>query len=220
MAFTNPTAPNITDFATYVANQGVPSTDLPSGTLTGVSIDTSGNLTATASSGTVAVGMVLVGTGIAASTYLNTWNGTSLTGTVSIAPTVAITGLSSVSVLSQYLQWAFTHATSVTLIPPGDMPPILYVLACYNVGMHQLLKIAQDQSGQSFFQSQRTSYSLLSFVAGPVISSQDNGTGQTLAEPEFLKGLTVSDLDLLKTPWGREYLSYSQQYGSTIVGVS
>lgn len=213
--FTNPTAPNLPDFSTFVLNQGVPSADLPSGTLTTVVIDASGNLTAASETGTVAVGMALVGMGI--NTYIATWNGTS--GTVSPVPSAAASA-STASTYSPYLAWAFTAAMGITLTPPPCMPAIEYVMAAYNYGMHKLLKIGQDQGGQTFFATQRAAFNLMSFKAGPVGASSDNGTSSTLVTPDFLKGLTMSDLDLLLTPWGREYLAYSQDYGPSIVGVS
>lgn len=152
MAFVDPSTPNLADFTTYVQNQGVKTTYLPTN--------------------------------------------------------------------SPYLTWAFNAGVNTTLVPPADMPAILYVLACYNYGMHTLLMIAQDQSGQTFFADQRKAYGLLSFTAGAVITSTDNATSQTLSEPEFLKGFLVGNLSLLKTPWGREYLDYAQQYGPTVVGIS
>lgn len=121
---------------------------------------------------------------------------------------------------SEYLQWSFNIAMGVALIPPTAMPPILYVMAVYNLGMHQLLKMAQDQAGQLFFAQQRAAFKLLTFIAGPVISSADQSTSNALAAPDFLKGLTMADLDLLKTPWGQQYLAYAQSYGPNIVGVS
>jgi hypothetical protein len=213
--FTNPNAPNLPDFASFVLSQGVPTADLPSGTLTTVNIDASGNLTAASAAGTIAVGMALFGVGI--STYIATWNGTS--GTVSPVPTAAVSA-STAGTYSPWLAWAFIGAEAVTLVPPSCMSPILYVMAVYNYGMHKLLKIGQDQSGQTFFTAQRAAFNLMSFKAGPVGASADQATSQTLVTPEFLKGLTIGDLDLLLTPWGREYLDYSQQYGPNIVGVS
>lgn len=215
--FTNPLQPNLADFNTFVLNQGVPSADLPSGTLTTVSIDTSGNATAASVTGTVAAGMVLVGSNIPANTYVATWSGTS--GTVTPAPEATVSA-STADAYSPYLQWAFIGASAVTLVPPSCMPPILYVMAVYNYGMHKLLKIGQDQPGQQFFTTQRTAFNLLSFKAGPVGASADQATSSTLVTPDFLKGLTMGDLDLLLTPWGREYLDYSQSYGPNIVGVS
>lgn len=217
--FTNPTQPNIPDFSAFVLNQGVPPADLPTGTLTTVSISTSGTLTAASSTGTVAVGMVLVGAGIPANTYIATWNSGTNSGTVLPSPTAAV-GAATATSYSPYLAWALTGAVGVTLVPPSCMPPILYVTAAYNYGMHKLLKVAQDQPGQIFFSQQRTTFNLLSFKAGPVASSADQATSSTLVTPDFLKGLTIGDLDLLNTPWGREYLDYSQMYGPSIVGVS
>jgi hypothetical protein len=215
--FTNPLQPNLADFNAFVLNQGVPSADLPSGTLTEISIDTSGNLTAASTAGTVAAGMALAGTDVPLSTYIASWTGSA--GTVLPTP-VAPVESASAAAWSPYLAWAFTGALGVTLIPPVDMPPILYVTAVYNYGMHKLLKVGQDQAGQTFFTTQRANFKLLSFKAGPVGASADQATSQTLVTPDFLKGLTMGDLDLLLTPWGREYLDYSQMYGPNIVGVS
>ena len=218
MSFTNPTVPNVSDFYGYVLNQGVPANDLPSGTLTTVSIATSGALTAASFGGTVSAGMALVGSGIVNDTYLATWNGSNA-GTVTPAPASAL-NVASVTALSPYLQWAFDVALDITLTPPPGMPTILYVLAVYNLGMHQLLKIAQDQPGQTFFASQRTAFNMLAFKAGPVISTADQSTSTTLLAPDFLKGLTIGQLGLLNTPWGREYLDYSEMYGPNIDEVS
>jgi hypothetical protein len=215
--FTNPTQPNLADFNAFVVSQGVPSADLPSGTLTTVGIDTSGNLTAASTTGTIAAGMALVGSSIPANTYVSTWTGSA--GTAAPVPTSAVEAPSAAA-WSPYLAWAFIGALGVTLFPPSNMPPILYVMAVYNYGMHKLLKIGQDQPGQTFFTQQRATFKLLSFKAGPVGASADQATSQTLVTPDFLKGLTMGDLDLLLTPWGREYLDYSQQYGPNIVGVS
>lgn len=215
--WTNPNVPNVADFAAFVTNQGVPETALPSGALTTVSINTAGVITAASSTGTVVPGMALVGLGVPLNTYLATW--VSNSGTVAPVPPVAIAA-SSVSADSPYLQWAFNKALATTLIPPACMPPILYVMAVYNLGMHTLLKIAQDRPGQTFFVDQRCAFKLLTFVSGPVVSSADQGTSNTLLAPDFLKGLTMAGLDLLKTPWGQEYLAYSQEYGPNIVGVS
>ena len=127
---------------------------------------------------------------------------------------------------SAYLGYSLNYALAVALTAPSDLGAGIpgyatpYVMACYNLGIHQLVKIAPDQTGQTTFSDARAKYNLLQFQAGPVIASSDQATSQTLAEPEFLKGLTISALDLLKTPWGRFYLDYAQQYGSTVVGVT
>lgn len=121
---------------------------------------------------------------------------------------------------SQYLQWAFTMAMNLALVAPCSVPSIVYVLAVYNLGMHRLLKVAQDIPPSTFFSTQRANFKLMSLVAGVVQSSSDNVTSNSLVVPDFFKNLTMQDLDLLKTPWGQEYLAYAQQFGPDVVGVS
>ncbi|MEK7916636.1 hypothetical protein AAB988_29470 [Burkholderia contaminans] len=121
---------------------------------------------------------------------------------------------------SQYLQWAFTMAMNLALQSPCSVPAIVYVLAVYNLGMHRLLKVAQDTPPSTYFATQRAAFKLMAFVGGVVQSSADQATSNSLVVPDFVKNLTMQDLDLLKTPWGREYLAYAQQYGPDVVGVS
>ena len=120
---------------------------------------------------------------------------------------------------SPYLQWAFNHGFDQTFTVP-QMPPILYVIAVYNYGFHHLLQVTQDQPGETYFTNARVTYGLLTFTAGPVISSGDQGTNQTLVEPEYLRTMTISMGNLMKTPWGQSYLDYAQQYGPNLVGFS
>lgn len=121
---------------------------------------------------------------------------------------------------SPYLEWAFTYADDVALVPPASMPSILYVIAVYNLGMHHLLMIGQDQTGYTFFSDSRTSFGLMSFSAGVVSSSADQGTSTTLTVGKWMDDLPLQALGLLKTPWGRAYLEYAQMYGPTIVECS
>lgn len=120
---------------------------------------------------------------------------------------------------SDYYAWAFDYANDIVTTVP-QMPPGLYVMAVYNLGLHHLLTIAQDQPGQTFFADARTQFKLMSFVIGGVQSSSDEATSQTLVAPEFMKNLTYSDIDMQKTPWGRQYLAYAQTWGPTVFGVS
>ena len=219
MAFSNPTTPNLADFITFVYSNGVGNTQLPFGVLSAVTVDTSGNLTVTSVSGTVAAGMVLIGTGLSNNTILETFNSSTLTGTVSPFPSSAVSD-PTVNAWSPYLTWAFGQATGASPDPPPLLAPIIWVLATYNLGMHVLLRIAQDVSGQTFFQTNRATFKLGSFVSGVLSASNDENTGVQLVVPEAFKKLSLGNLDLLKTPYGQEYLMYIQQYGPTIVGVS
>lgn len=148
--------------------------------------------------------------------YTNPPNITDFTA-FAYAQGVPTADLSSTSADSAY---ALSYAINLTLTPPGDMPYIVYIMAVYNLAFHQLLKVAQDVTGQTFFTAQRKSFNLLSFVTGPVASSGDNGTNQTLVVPKWMETMTISANDCIRTPWGIEYLNYAQCFGSTVWGVS
>lgn len=217
--FTDPTTPNLADFYSVAIGQGVPTADLPSGTLSTVTIDTSGSISALATSGTVQAGMIL---STPLGTYLATWNTTS--GTVSPVPTEPVSE-ASITVYSPYVGWALNYAIQVALPGPQIGAGLSgfagqYILAVYNLALHQLLKIAQDQPNQSFFTQARAQYKIGTLIPGVVMASGDQATSETLVVPEFFKNLTLSELDLVKTPYGRDYLGYAQMYGPSIVGFS
>ena len=52
------------------------------------------------------------------------------------------------------------------------------------------------------------------------MASSDVSTSQSLAQPTWAAGLTIGQLGMMRTPWGREYLSYAQSFGPTIWGVT
>lgn len=95
----------------------------------------------------------------------------------------------------------------------------IYDLAVYNLGGDNLINFAQDVSGGTFFQTARQSYGINSFVAGVISSTSDNGTGESMVVPDSLKNLTLQNLQQLKTPYGRQWLYFSQAYG-TLWGIS
>ena len=123
---------------------------------------------------------------------------------------------------SPWLGYAFNQAMALVLQVP-TVTAIEYVLAVYNCGAHILIKITPDQPGLSYFKNLRgngpTGYGLLALTPGVVASSSDQGTSQTLTSPEAFKNLTLGDLDFIRTPWGRSYLAYAQDFG-TIWGLS
>ena len=106
-------------------------------------------------------------------------------------------------------------AANPTLSPPLT----IFDLAVYNLAGDQLLNYAQDQPGQNYFAGLREKYKLTSFISGVTTASYDQGTGQTTLNPEFMKELMLSDLQNMKTPYGRQYLAFAQRYG-TLWGMS
>ncbi len=107
---------------------------------------------------------------------------------------------------------------------------VLYTLAVYNCATALLFLITPDQTGQTYFADARSSATSANFPAGGfglnvprtgiVDASSDEGTSTHLVPPQWAAGLTVGQLGFYATPWGRQYLSYIQSYGPSVVGLS
>lgn len=120
---------------------------------------------------------------------------------------------------SQDLVNAYNWAVTVVSLDLATISPTAYQQAVYNLGGDTLINWASDQPNQTFFQTQRDNYKIFNFVAGVLSSTSDSGTSQSMNNPEFTKNLTLSDLQNLKTPWGRAYLAIAQRLG-TLWGLS
>lgn len=92
--------------------------------------------------------------------------------------------------------------------------PLIFELATYNLAGDTLINIAQDQSGQTFFADLRERWNINGFVGGVVQETHDETTGQTMLLPDFMKNLTMADLQTLKTPYGRQYMAFAQRWGT------
>ena len=118
---------------------------------------------------------------------------------------------------SPWLGYAFNQGMARTVFIPC-VTPIEYVLAVYNCAGHLQIEITPDQTGQNYFQTLRGNgaggFGLVSPISGVVSASSDEGTSQTLAVPQALQNLTIADLQFTKTPWGRSWLAYGQDFGS------
>lgn len=120
---------------------------------------------------------------------------------------------------SEYFQWAFNRALNQALEAPC-MASIEYILAVYNLGTDRFVRLAMDDGLGTFYQVQRGTFNILDFRPGVVMASGDGPTSQTLVVPDWYKDLPMWAQELLKTPWGREYISWAQMYGPYAIGVS
>lgn len=117
------------------------------------------------------------------------------------------------------LTYAMNVSLATVYLPMATLPAGIvgywtpYELAVYNLAGDRLVNYAPDQSGQTYFADMRRELGLMSFVPGVISSSYDEGTGQTLTVPDFMKTISLMDLQNLRTPWGREYLAYAQMSG-------
>ena len=120
---------------------------------------------------------------------------------------------------SNYFEWAFNRAMAQALCAPAIVA-IEYVLAVYNLGVDRFVRLAMDDGQGTFYATQRATFNILDFRPGVVMASGDGPTSQTLVVPDYYKELPMWGQELLKTPWGREYIAYAQMYGPYVVGVS
>lgn len=97
----------------------------------------------------------------------------------------------------------------------------IYMLAVYNLAGDNLINFAQDpggapdyKDGLTFFNYMRVHWNIDGFVSGIVQSASDESTSVSLVVMEAAKNFTLSNLQNLKTPWGRQYLAWAQDYGT------
>ena len=93
-----------------------------------------------------------------------------------------------------------------------------------------MFNYAQDQNGaaiilgsdppQAYFAYSRKVWNIYGFVSGVVQSTNDESSGVSMVVQEAAKNFTLGDLQNLKTPYGRKYLSFAQDYGPSAWGLS
>ena len=114
-------------------------------------------------------------------------------------------------------------------LAPGapSTQPALYTQAVYLLAADRLLNWAQDPAGAPiykdnlpFFAYTRAKLNLTGFVPGVIASTNDLSTGGSYVVPDAFKGLTIRDLQNLKTPYGQAYLGIAQDYGPSEWGFS
>jgi hypothetical protein len=107
-------------------------------------------------------------------------------------------------------------------VPSQITSPSIYATAVYSLGADTLINYAPDIPGSSdptYWSDLRDSFNINNFVGGVINFSSDQSTSQGIAVSDFLKSMTLGDLQNLKTPWGRMYLSIAQNIG-TLWGIS
>jgi hypothetical protein len=132
------------------------------------------------------------------------------------------------------LQYAFDLAMSVaytglqtiptnqTVNVPFVPSPSIYAYAVYNLGGDYLVRIAQDDptaqpppdNATTYWSDLRTTLNINSFTTGLVTSAHDQGTSETTMIPKSVQNMTLGNLMLLQTPWGRTYLGIVSSWGT------
>jgi hypothetical protein len=121
---------------------------------------------------------------------------------------------------SIWLVYAYNAATEVANMAVECVAPTVYMLMIYNLAADNLMNWAQDNpdatdpADQTYFSTYRSKTGLGAFVPGFIQSTSDVSTSESLMIPDFFKDLTLSNLQNLKTPWGRAYLALAQSWGT------
>jgi hypothetical protein len=108
--------------------------------------------------------------------------------------------------------------------PAGSPQPVQIAVTGANTFTYPITSnpgayVGGGKASEIFFSVARKQFGINSFVGGTIESSEDVATSESLNVPEQLKGLTLANLQQLKTPFGRRYLQIAGQYG-TIWGLS
>jgi hypothetical protein len=218
--FTNPRRPNISDYLAFVYGVGIPPANFPSatGTATGGDLDTLTDSTAAWSTDQWK--------GYVVQDILQQQCPVSILSSTADTLTFAAPMSAPVAAGDKYLigsQWLFT-SFSVSLDTVNTVLEIgssqLYLLAVYNLGVDRLLNYAQDVPDQTYFRDKRKDYGLFVVKVGVPSAAADNGTSTGILNPEFMKTMTLGDLQTLKTEFGRRYMEIAQNFGPNVWGIS
>ncbi len=80
--------------------------------------------------------------------------------------------------------------------------------------------LAGASVNETFFSAARSKLKMDQFTPGMVASTSDVSTSVGLDNPDFMKGLTLENLQLMRTAYGRAYMSIAQKYGPSVWGLS
>lgn len=118
------------------------------------------------------------------------------------------------------MQIAYDEAINLAYYPLADIPsqpttPTIYAFAVYNLGCAMLLEFAMDDpsTNSTFWNDLRQSLGINSMMIGLITAAHDQGTGEQTYIPDTIKNMTLANLQLLKSPWGRKYLMIAGQWG-------
>ena len=122
----------------------------------------------------------------------------------------------------------YAYNTAVATVNPAYMciPGPIYLQMVYNLAAHLLLMWAQDPTTTppwpyqnidgvqyGFFGWYRKQNNMLGAITGTVQAASDNGTSTSLVVPQQAQNLTMAQLGLTTTPFGRYYLGLAQSSG-------
>jgi hypothetical protein len=118
-----------------------------------------------------------------------------------------------------YINYAFEISLETVNLYLDIASPIIYTQAVYNLGGDILVNMAVDNPDlpppyNTYWADLRQKFGLNNFTPGIINAANDIDTSAASLIPLSLQNLTLSDLQNMKTPWGRQYLMLAQSVGS------
>lgn len=106
----------------------------------------------------------------------------------------------------------------------GPSSPSIYALCVYNLGGHVLVNTAWDltdppaqpppDNAATYWADLRRKFSLNTMSLGIITSASDQGTSAGQQIPDMIKNMSLFNMWLLQTPWGRMYMMLAGQWGT------
>jgi hypothetical protein len=148
-----------------------------------------------------------------------------LEGYVQFCQTVV--GIPTAVLPSDSIQYSISYEIALELVPYEymvQMSPQIATLCVYYWGASVLINYGVDNPNaeppnNTFFADARKGYGVNNFVAGVITSASDQGTSESMAVGQGLQNLTLTDLERMKDPYGRQALAWMQSIG-TLWGLS
>lgn len=109
---------------------------------------------------------------------------------------------------------AFAIAQAMVPCELCQVSPYIFTDCTYCWGVSVILQFQLDQAGQTFFTSMREAYGTNNLVPGVISSDADESTSTTMTVGKGLSDLTLTDLQRIKDPFGRQAIAYLQDLGT------
>ncbi len=213
MAFVNPTTPNVADFTTFLQTSvGIPTSALPT------------NSPWITYAFNQAVALTLQIAQVTAIEYvLAVYNcGTHILIKITPDEQALVTASITTGTLDVTDVASGTIAVGMQILNIATPVPTITAFGT-GTGGTGTYTISQDLTVSStsmtlqgtYFQTQRgkDGFDLVGVPNAFLSASSDESTSQTMAVSDALQTLSLTDLDFMRTPWGREWIEYGQDYG-------
>lgn len=138
---------------------------------------------------------------------------------MSASATVAVTE-DAITATNNWVVTTLNVALSIVNRAIACVSSEVYAQAVYNLAADRLINFVPDQPNQTYWQDIRRDMKILSPALGVPTSGSDQGTSGSLLNPDFMRKLTIADLQMLKTPYGRNYIGIAQSFGPELFGLS